>query len=528
MSWLRYPANLVESPISVLVSVAVALFCHRLLAVLKAKRAFGATPVSVTLLWPNGILANYMLPRIPGVTSGSNHHHENGFRRFNEYGLSAYGIIGVLPDISTGLVVADAAAIKEITTSRARFPKDVKMYGSLEFFGRNIVIAEWDEWKKYRRVSAPAFSDKNNKLVWEETSSVVQDLFKRWDADGEPSIVVDHALDITLPLALFVIGSAGFGQAMSWKDTDKRPEGHFLTFKEALSQVAHGIFVKVGVPGWAMGATETTRAVRLAFDELDRYMREMIQARMQDDDMASRNDLFSSLLLSNVMDGDGTLTERELMGNIFVFLVAGHETTAHSLCFALALLALHQDEQGRLYEHLKSLNTDGSFTFQDMPKLTRSLAVLYETMRLFTPVTNIPKVAASDTTLTVTDGKGEQVIVPVPQGTSLVLNGAALHKNPRYWSNPEEFNPDRFLGEYNKDAFIPFSAGVRSCLGKKFAETEAVAALSMIVNRYKVTIKEEPEFTHESFEQRKRRVLQSRAGITVTPIRVPLVFTKRD
>jgi hypothetical protein len=98
-------------------------------------------------------------------------------------------------------------------------------------------------------------------------------------------------LTICAQLALFVIGAAGkfnlasevsetgkadsavhdlgFGQAMSWTDTDKRPEGHSLTFKEALTGVAHGIFIKVGVPDWAMGATKTTRTVRLAFEELD-------------------------------------------------------------------------------------------------------------------------------------------------------------------------------------------------------------------------------------------------------------------
>ncbi|KAJ2916798.1 hypothetical protein MD484_g3665, partial [Candolleomyces efflorescens] len=434
----------------------------------------------------------------------------------------------IWPRVESVLVLADAAAIKEVTSSRARFPKPIEVYGSLAFFGRNIVVSEGDEWKKYRKISAPAFSERNNKLVWDETVEIMEDLFRDvWEY--KESVTVDNALDITFQLALFVIGAAGFGKRMSWQDSKVPPPGHKLTFRDALHRVAVDIFVKLAVPKWAMGLTERTRQAQISFDELEKYILEMIHER-REGGSAERHDLFTNLLESNNMDeGPNVLMERELVGNIFIFLIAGHETTAHTLCFTLAFLALYQGEQEKLCNDLKSVLADGRLpAYEDRMKLNRCLAAIYETMRIVTPVTNVPKFSAEDTTLTATNAQGEKVVIPIPKGTNIAVNASGLHHNPQYWEDPYEYRPDRFLGDYNRDAFLPFSGGARSCIGRKFSESEGVAALAMLVSKYKITVKEEPQFAHETFEQRRERILDCRPGITVTPIRVPLVFTRRN
>lgn len=83
--------------------------------------------------------------------------------------------------------------------SRARFPKPVGDYAFLRIFGDNIVASEGDDWKRYRRVSAPAFSEKNNKLVWDETVKIMQSMFHDLWNDA-PQVTVDHCVDITLPV----------------------------------------------------------------------------------------------------------------------------------------------------------------------------------------------------------------------------------------------------------------------------------------------------------------------------------------
>jgi len=119
----------------------------------------------------------------------------------------------------------------------------------------------------------------------------------------------------------------------------------------------------------------------------------------------------------------------------------------------------------------------------------------------------------------------------VEQGTVLLLSIDAIHMNPRYWSDPHEFKPARFLEGnkiYNTGAFMSFSAGARACIGRRFAEVELITAVALIVLRYKVTVLKEAQFAHETAEETKARVLQARKGLNLQPARVPLLFTRRD
>ncbi|KDR79325.1 hypothetical protein GALMADRAFT_243295 [Galerina marginata CBS 339.88] len=475
----------------------------------------------------NSSILGILLPKIRGVTSGRSHLFENKHEPFAAAGWDIHSSITIFPDGRTTIVLADAAAIKEVTSSRSRFPKPVHNYKALSFYGHNIVASEGEEWKKYRKISAPAFSDRNNKLVWVETVKIVQGLFQDVWKDREV-IHVDHCLDITLPIALFVIGAAGFGRSIRWDEDSMIPPGHQMTFKDALNVVTTEIVIKVFVPKWAMGLTERFRKVRLAFVELQSYMLEMIRER-ENAEKIERDDLFSSLLAANEYGQDGnTLSESEVIANIYMFLVAGHETTAHTLSFTFALLALYPDEQEKLYEHIRSVVPKGrEATYEEMPLLTYAMAVFYETLRMFPPGTSIPKVAAEDTSLVASNSHGEQITVPIPKGTAVIISTPGIHYNPRYWDDPHAFKPARFLKDWPREAFLPFSAGARACLGRKFFETEGIATLTMLVSHYKITIKEEPQFAGESFEQRKKRVLAARVALTLKPTRVPLTFTRR-
>ncbi|KAH9008126.1 cytochrome P450, partial [Lactarius pseudohatsudake] len=449
--------------------------------------------------------------------------------------------VTMIPWPSAVIYLADAAVIKEVATFRARFPKPVDMYEALFAFGGNIIASEGEDWKRYRTIAAPAFSERNTRLVWDETIRIMFDLFDNVWGDS-PEIVLDHCVDITLPIALFVIGVAGSltGSAarVTWTSDLSVPPGHQMPFKDALYIVSTNLILKMGVPNWAMKLTERTRRVNLAFDELRQYMVEMVDARRSAETREERHDLFNGLLdaADDNPDGSVAITEQELIGNMFVFLLAGHETTAHTLCFTLALLALHPDEQERLYQQIKGilvdpkwdvLGTDFAQTYEDMNRFTLSTAVLYETLRMFPPVSAIPKRAAEDTSLTVSNADGGETTFPIPSGTRVDFHVPGLHYNPRYWKDPHTFRPERFLGEWPRNAFLPFSSGARGCLGRRFFETESVAAITMMILRYRVELKEEPEFLGETFEQRYARITAFDQLLNTAPRRVPLVFKRR-
>jgi len=493
----------------------------------RAIAGIGNFPGYRRLLSPTSILAN-IIARFRGGVSPI---LKNGFKPFQEIGWDALTRVTLFPTTQVFVILADPVAIKEVTTYRARFPKPVYQYKVLQFFGSNIVASEGDEWKRYRKVSAPAFSERNNKLVWDETVKIMLDMFDNvWNR--APEITVDHCVDITLPIALFVIGVAGFGRRITWNDDLKIPDGHKMTFKDSLHIVSTDVFFKLIFPRWALGLTERLKKVRIAFDELDQYMFEMIAGRRNAEKKEERSDLFSSLL--DAADSEdpndvGKITDRELVGNIFIFLLAGHETTAHTLCFCFAFLALYPDEQERLFQQIKSLMPDPDTipAYEEMNSFTYSMAVFYETLRLMPPVTGIPKESAEDTSISVSKNDGSKGMLPIPKGTRIVINAVALHMNPRYWDDPTAFKPERFLGDWPRDAFVPFSQGPRACIGRRFFETEGVAILTMLISQYKVEIKDEPQFANETFEERKTRVLASKPGLTTTPIRVPLTFKRR-
>ncbi|KAG6845908.1 hypothetical protein H0H87_000714 [Tephrocybe sp. NHM501043] len=189
-------------------------------------------------------------------------------------------------------------------------------------------------------------------MVWDETVKIMDSLFD--DVWGDRDVIVtDHCVEVTLPIALFVIGAAGFGRTISWKDDDTIPTGRQLTFKDALHIVTTDIFLKLIVPERALGLTRRLRNVRLAFDEL--------------------------------------------------------ETTAHTLCFTFAMLALYEEEQEKLYQHIQSVLATGRL-----------------------PVTGIPKYSAEDTTLTTLDADGNRESIAVPKGASITINVPGLHYN-RMW-----------------------------------------------------------------------------------------------
>lgn len=500
---------------------------HTLFRLKNARRAFGDLPGRFWFLSETSLIAA-AIPRIKFFAVGTNWALEEKHELYEKAGWDVMSSTSLYPFIRNILVLADAAVIKEVVLDRDRFSKFLEQYTPLTYYGDNIVASDGEKWKKYRKIAGPAFSDRNNKLVWQETLQILEELFEQVWGDSD-SVVVGHASEMTMSTALCVLSAAGFGKKLSWLDDEAIPQGHKMTFRKAIEVATTEYVIKITIPRWALGLTNRFRYVRDGFDEMHLYIKEMIEDH-QGADMSGRDDLFSNFLKANNEDlSDVKLDLQELIANTYMFLVAGIETTGHTLCFALALLALHTDEQEKLYEHICSVVPKGrNPTFEQMPLLTRSMAVFYETLRLFPPAAHVPKVTATDTTFTFTNRLGERKTVPVPEGTPIVLNFIALHHNPRYWEDPHAFKPDRFLGDWPRDAFWPFSGGARSCIGRRFSETESVAFLTLVVLKYKISVTDERQFAEETVEERKARVLSCTETITTNPTRVPLTFTRRN
>ncbi|KAF8605375.1 cytochrome P450 [Ceratobasidium sp. AG-I] len=515
---------------SIALSVTLAWVVNRWMRYQKELSRIHHIP-GMRLLFDPYSMIGFLMPPVRGVFLGSTFQWDLRDSMFQKLGSDIYSLVGILNG-TTGYHTSNPSIIKQIVAPRSGFTKRPSDYEGLNVFGDNLVTTEGEQWKRHRRICAPAFSDRNNRLAWKTAAEFTDEIVSTWSDNG-PTKVSDACRDIALPFDLCVIAKAGFGQDVSWNDDDLPLPGRQFTFKKALRTVASNIWLPVVLPNWAWGLRKHWKYVKQAYDELMVSFNEIIDSRRDQSNAsvqtARKDDILSQLLEAH--DSDEKLTTSELIGNIFIFMVAGHETTAHTLTFILGLLALYPGVQEKLVQHIAEVQPkDRDFTYDDFNKLTYVTAVLYETLRLYPSVINITKHAATDTEPTVSLKPGTTEVISVPASTRISMVVAGLHYNPKYWDDPEEFIPERFMDpKWNRDAFIPFAVGPRSCIGRRFAEAALSAFLVRILPKYRISI-DESEFKSipgESILDRRTRFLQPRFILSLAPQKLSLVFTPR-
>lgn len=248
------------------------------------------------------------------------------------------------------------------------------------------------------------------------------------------------------------------------------------------------------------------------------------EKRALSDGAAEKNFLTLLVRASQVHDQqNGHLTESEAYGNIFTFNFAGHDTTAHTFTFALYLLSAHPEVQDWIHEEIRHVS--GERRAQEMeyeldfPRLKRCLAVMLETLRIYTPV---PTSKFTDTrTQTLRVGGGKKTIV-IPPMTMVLPSYAALQTDPRWWGPDSlEWRPARWIEARNNGAdgsvpcdeelitprrgtYVAWSGGARDCPGRKFSQVEFVATLATLFRDHRV---EPVPMAAETPEASRKRVL---------------------
>jgi cytochrome P450 len=183
-------------------------------------------------------------------------------------------------------------------------------------------------------------------------------------------------------------------------------------------------------------------------------------------------------------DADGptghTLEPPQLLPNLWLFFLAGHDTTAISLAWTLHLLSKYPEAQAKAREEaVRVLGRGGTPTAEQLEQLPYISNVVNESLRLYPPVHNIPtRYAAEDTTL---DGHS------IPKGTLISIGIGAINRHPALWDEPHRFRPERFDERPKGFSFLPFSAGPRRCLGDRFSLMEQKTLLSMLLTRFELS-----------------------------------------
>ncbi|KAF7362943.1 Cytochrome P450 [Mycena venus] len=488
------------------------------------------------------------------------HDYHSGFSLFAHYRSTVVSSL-VVWDGQPFYWLSDADAIKIVCTSKSIFQKDLDVYeGFLNFYGTNIISTEGGEWKSHRAVARPAFNDANNVYVWEETRRIVDNWTNELNEAASEEIAVDLLKDFT-KITMLVIASAGFGHRTSWDNFHEKQTSGRMPFLTALSASAHLLIPKSITPEWLIDLAYMTplpilgpklRRIRQSFNDIKEHMMEVVSHARMDTGVAQDAALLRNLVASNVADeklGTKRLTDGELLSNTFVFLVAGHETTSHTLSFMVALLALHPAVQRKVYEEVQSLCDDPSAI------LVYTTAVFYETLRIFTVAPRLGRVVLADTTLvarrfkTTLDGnvsEVEEYPVHIKQRSKIIMDISAVHMNRTlillpgsfigdkilaiHWGmDVHEFRPERFIDtpsyRWPREAFLAFSTGPRSCIGQRFSTTESLCLVSTLVRKYEICV---PLDLRSKSLAHQRSIVDWKTWLTMTPSNARVSLRRRN
>jgi len=229
--------------------------------------------------------------------------------------------------------------------------------------------------------------------------------------------------------------------------------------------------------------------------------------------------------------------------------LAGHETSAHTLSFALPLLALYPETQHKIFEEVSRIWPQGcpgtqsnSSYKEDFPKLEYTTAFFRETLRCFPSVSRLAKFVHADATVTARrftphingpnkHGKAELYRIAIPNGSIVIMDIYGTNMNPLHWGeDAAEFKPERFIDTDNyrwpRDALLTFSGGARGCIGSRFAMAESVCILALFVRQYEILI----PFDLESLSKAEQRsvLLKWTTGVTITPTHSRVRLRRRE
>ena len=361
----------------------------------------------------------------------------------------------------------------------ANFRKDNAFYQEIrESFGNGLLTSQDGDYLRQRRLVQPLFTRRSVETYASAVAAEATRLTDGWRAAGDGTVDVVHEMT---GLALRAVARILFGT-----DVDAAVgivERCFPVLGAYVS--SRGYSPRKPPRSWPLPAN---RRAAVAHEELYAVCDRIIAERRAAGAGAGQGqDLLTLLMAAGGEDGedgaggDDGFDLTELREQVLVFLLAGHETTATSLAFALHLLARHPEQQRLAHEELDRVlggRTPDAADLDALPYLTQ---VLKEAMRLFPAAPAIGRRAVEATEI----GGYE-----IPAGADVIVSPWVTHRRPRYWDDPERFDPDRFTPEREagrpRYAYFPFGGGPRACIGQHFSMLESVIALAMILQRYEL------------------------------------------
>lgn len=372
------------------------------------------------------------------------------------------------------VLVNDPAMVMDILKDPQHiFPKNDLMVSALEgLVGRSMFVSHGEVWKRQRRMIDPAFShmriDRSYASMFEATEDHVRDL--KQSAAKREVLSLDKVMSrLTADIVCRAIFSTSLDQGVARSVFED-----FLIFERSCASVDLGRLI-LGKP-WE--SIPQPPAVAAACERIRSHIGVMLDERKERLETGP-DDIAQALLMARDPETGEGFSREELIDQLGVFFLAGHETTASALTWAFFILSQHPHAAKRMRQEYESVVGEGELTLEKAKRLSYTRNVFRESMRLYPPITFIPRVALKNTKI------GDY---SVQRGNMIMIAPWSLHRHADLWSNPNHFDPDRFVNEEDKahavGAYIPFGLGPRVCVGAAFATLEATLILARLMNTF--------------------------------------------
>jgi len=355
--------------------------------------------------------------------------------------------------------------IESVLISQSQnFAKDKVIQNSRWFLGQGLLTSEGAEWRQQRRLCQPAFHRERLSSYGRTMGAYTEEMLAGWP-QGEVRDIHQEMMRLTMRIVAKVLFSVEVSE-----DAQK-----VATALNLLMRHTSGFRMIMPPPLRHLPLPALVR-VKRAVRELDEIVNRIIRQRRSSGE--DTGDLLSMLMAARDEDGS-VMTDRQLRDEIMTFLLAGHETTAVSLSWTWYLLSEHPEVAQKLRQELNDVLAGRTPQFEDLARLPYTDKVVKESMRLYPPAWSLARTAAKEI---------EIAGYRLPVGANVVMSPWIIHRDPRFFKDPEQFNPDRWTAQTTQQlprfAYFPFGGGPRLCIGASFAMMEANLLVATIAQRF--------------------------------------------
>lgn len=377
------------------------------------------------------------------------------------------------------VIVNDPALTKPILTDPDDiFPKNDLMVGALApLVGNSMFVSSGHVWRKQRAMIDPAFSHMRLAKAFPSMAGAVDDFETRLADLSKTQDLL--SLDLAMgQLTADIICRTVFSASLA-HETARDVFESFAFFERTVAHVE----VMALIFGKPFAAIPQRDDVLAACARIRHHIGNLLDRHLAKG--AKFDDIAARVITARDMESDTVFTREELIDQLGVFFLAGHETTASGLTWAVYIAATQPHIAQRIADEVATIAGTGPIGFDHVKQLTFTRNVFKETLRLYPPITFIPRVAREDTVI---GGKR------IKRGTMVMIAPWAIHRHQKLWPNPDVFDPDRFSPEREKQivpgSYMPFGSGPRVCVGAAFATTEATLILARLMRAFRFDVKD--------------------------------------